>query len=119
MNISYRISDPQEHHEIERAKLATTLEEFMARRISDAVFEASLYALGYRGQNLRVEYRFRWDERYRAEQARAGGSSMREFLLRAAPNGVPDGRSLTVIVRGRLVRWNSDGSVETVSKRRP
>ena len=119
MSMADRRFNPQDHAEVERFRLAQAYEQFTARTISDAVFKASLYAIGFRGQNLEVEYRFRWDERYRAEQARAGGSSMREFLLRAAPNGVPDGRSLTVIVRGRLVRWNSDGSVETVSKRRP
>lgn len=49
--------DPQGADEIWRAKFATATEEFQAGAISEDVFRASLYALGYRGQGLACEFR--------------------------------------------------------------
>ena len=61
--------DPQGYAEIELAKLTAAVDEFMARKISDAVFMGSLFSLGFRGNALRTEFSFRWDERYLQEKA--------------------------------------------------
>lgn len=53
--------DPQGAAEIFRAKLEAAVAEFNVRTISDDVFSASLYALGFRANRLREEFRY-YDE---------------------------------------------------------
>lgn len=47
--------DPVGAAEIWRAKREAAIEEFQAGRISEDVFTATLYGLGYRSQELRSE----------------------------------------------------------------
>jgi len=60
--------DPVGAAEIERAKLDAAVAEFQARTISDAVFRATLYSLGFRGAALASEF-FYYDRlRYDSER---------------------------------------------------
>jgi hypothetical protein len=47
-----------DYSEIWREKLDLAISDFIARRISDAVFTGTLYQLGFRGSRLREEYRY-------------------------------------------------------------
>ena len=47
-----------------REKLDLAISDFMARRISDAVFTGTLYQLGFRGSRLREEYQYQEGIRY-------------------------------------------------------
>jgi hypothetical protein len=60
---------PQDAAEIERAKLAIAVEQFLGGSISEDVFLAELFTRGFRGQALRSEFRY-WDD-LRIENARA------------------------------------------------
>lgn len=48
-------SDPQGAAEIWQAKLDTAIEAYAACEISEDVFSGTLFALGFRGQELRSE----------------------------------------------------------------
>jgi hypothetical protein len=52
------ISDPQGAAEIWRIKLDMAVKEFSARRMSDDVFRAVLFGLGFRGARLVDEFRY-------------------------------------------------------------
>ncbi len=59
--------DPVGVVEIERAKHAAAVAEFNARTISDVVFRATLFGLGFRSAALACEFRY-WDDlRYENE----------------------------------------------------
>ena len=59
--------DPIGAVEIELAKHAAAVTEFHARTISDDVFRATLFGLGYRGAALASEFRYRDDLRHENE----------------------------------------------------
>ena len=59
--------DPIGTAEIERAKHAAAVAEFQARTVSDAVFRATLFGLGFRGAALACEFRYHDDLRYENE----------------------------------------------------
>jgi hypothetical protein len=59
--------DPAEAVEIERAKHAAAVAEFQARIISDDVFRATLFGLGFRGAALDCEFRYHCDLRHENE----------------------------------------------------
>lgn len=59
--------DPVEAVEIERAKHAAAVAEFQARTISDDVFRATLFGLGFRGAALDCEFRYQYELRYENE----------------------------------------------------
>ena len=59
--------DPVGAVEIELAKHAAAVAEFCARTISDDVFRATLFGLGYRGAALASEFRYRYDLRHENE----------------------------------------------------
>ena len=56
-----RRSDPVGYAEIERAKLAAAVEQFLGGSITEAVFTASLFARGFRGKRLNEEFLY-WDQ---------------------------------------------------------
>ena len=56
-----RRSDPSGYAEIERHKLAASVEMFLNRQISVDVFLASLFARGFRAARLADEFRY-WDQ---------------------------------------------------------
>ncbi len=62
--------DPVGAVEIERAKLAAAVAEFHARTISDVVFRATLYGLGFRSAALASEFRY-WDDLRHENETRA------------------------------------------------
>ena len=62
-----RRHDPVGAVEIELAKHAAAVAEFCARTISDDVFRALLFGLGYRGAALASEFRYRYDLRHENE----------------------------------------------------
>lgn len=49
--------DPEGYAEIECAKLAAAISEYLVGTITPAVFRACLYARGYRGMALEDEFR--------------------------------------------------------------
>jgi hypothetical protein len=59
--------DPVGAAEIERAKHEAAVTEFNARTISDDVFRATLFSLGFRGAALACEFRYHDDLRYENE----------------------------------------------------
>ena len=60
--------DPVGAVEIERSKHAAAVAEFQARTVSDTVFRATLFGLGFRGAALDCEFRY-WDDlRYENER---------------------------------------------------
>lgn len=59
--------DPSGAVEIERAKHAAAVAEFQARTISDDVFRAALFGLGFRGAALDCEFRYHADLRHENE----------------------------------------------------
>lgn len=63
MSEQMRRYDPEGYVEIERAKLATAIEQFRAKEISEDVFKACLYSRGFRGAELRAEFNYHDDER--------------------------------------------------------
>ncbi len=60
--------DPVGAVEIERAKHTAAVAEFNARTISDVVFRATLFGLGFRGAALACEFRYYDDLRYENEK---------------------------------------------------
>jgi len=60
--------DPEGAVEIERAKHAAAVAEFNARTISDAVFRATLFSLGFRSAALACEFRYYDDLRHENEK---------------------------------------------------
>jgi hypothetical protein len=56
--------NPQEHAYLIRSRLDAAIEQFNAGTISEDVFKATLYALGFRGANLACEFRYRDEERH-------------------------------------------------------
>lgn len=64
--------DPVGAAEIERAKHDVAVAEFQARTISDVVFRATLFGLGFRGTALACEFRYHDDLRYENEKAKRG-----------------------------------------------
>ena len=66
MNINSKY-DPVGAVEIERAKHAAAVAEFQERTVSDAVFRATLFGLGFRGAALDCEFRYHDDLRYENE----------------------------------------------------
>lgn len=64
MKLLNRAHDPVGAVEVERAKHAAAIAEFHARTISDDVFRATLFGLGYRGAALASEFRYRDDLRH-------------------------------------------------------
>jgi hypothetical protein len=62
--------DPVGAAEIERAKLDAAVAEFQTRTISDVVFRATLFGLGFRGAALACEFRYHDDLRYENEKHR-------------------------------------------------
>jgi hypothetical protein len=67
MTHTNRRHDPVGAIEIERAKFAAAVDEFQTRTISDDVFRASLFGLGYRGAALASEFRYQDDLRHENE----------------------------------------------------
>lgn len=63
--------DPVGTVEIERAKHAVAVAEFSARTVSDIVFRATLYGLGFRGAALASEFRYHDDLRHESEKRAA------------------------------------------------
>lgn len=59
--------DPVGTAEIERAKLDAAVSEFQARTISDTVFRATLFGLGFRSAALASEFRYHDDLRHENE----------------------------------------------------
>lgn len=59
--------DPVGAAEIERAKHDTAVAEFQARTISDMVFRATLFGLGFRSAALACEFRYHDDLRHENE----------------------------------------------------
>ena len=57
-------NDPEGAAEIYRAKFDTAAEEYQAGRMSDDVFIATLFQLGFRSARLWGEYRFQEAQRY-------------------------------------------------------
>lgn len=57
---------PQDAAELFRFKLALVTDAFMERSMSDDVFTASLFALGFRGVRLREEFRYHDMRRHEA-----------------------------------------------------
>lgn len=51
--------DPAEAHEIWTARYELAVEQYNSEQITHTVFSASLYALGFRGQDLSAELRHR------------------------------------------------------------
>ena len=62
-----RRHDPVGAVEIELAKYTAAVAEFHARTISDDVFRATLFGLGYRGAALASEFSYQYDLRYENE----------------------------------------------------
>jgi hypothetical protein len=62
--------DPVSAVEIERAKLDAAVAEFQARTVSDTVFRATLFGLGFRGAALASEFWYYEDLRHENERAR-------------------------------------------------
>jgi len=52
--------DPRDYAEAEKLKLETACQEYLAGKMSEAVFTASLYARGFRSHGLRDEFLY-WD----------------------------------------------------------
>jgi hypothetical protein len=59
--------DPVDAAEIERAKLAAAVAEFQARTISEVVFRAALFGLGFRSAALASEFWYHDSLRYENE----------------------------------------------------
>ncbi len=59
--------DPVGAAEIHRSKFAAAVAEFENRTISDDVFRATLFGLGYRDAALASEFRYRDDLRHENE----------------------------------------------------
>lgn len=68
--MTYNRYDPVGAAEIERAKHAAAVAEFNARKISDVVFRATLFGLGFRGARLASEFSYYDELRYQAEKAK-------------------------------------------------
>ena len=66
------IGDPSCAKELWEWKMELAVDQFYKRQISDVVFEACLYALGFRGVRCREEYRYHEQIRYDDEQRRKG-----------------------------------------------
>ncbi len=60
--------DPVGAVEIERSKHAAAVAEFHSRTISDAVFRAALFGLGFRSAALACEFRYHDDLRHENEK---------------------------------------------------
>ncbi len=60
--------DPVGAAEIEHAKHGAAVAEFNARTISDVVFRAALFSLGFRGAALACEFRYHDDLRHENEK---------------------------------------------------
>lgn len=56
--------DPHTRWEVESAKFSAARDAYIAGQMTEPVFEASLYALGYRGEALRVEVRLARMDKY-------------------------------------------------------
>lgn len=52
--------DPRDYAEAEKFKLETACQEYLAGKMSEALFTASLYARGFRSHGLRDEFLY-WD----------------------------------------------------------
>jgi hypothetical protein len=52
--------DPVEYHEIWQAKLETAIQAYLNDEfpMTDAVFKATLFGLGYRNQEIEAEYNY-------------------------------------------------------------
>ena len=63
-------TDPVEYHEIWKAKLECAVEAFMNNEfpMTEPVFKATLFSLGYRGQVLDAEFRMYVNDKYEKDK---------------------------------------------------
>lgn len=78
--------DPVGAVEIERAKHAAAINEFHARTVSDDVFRATIFGLGYRGAALASEFRYQDDLRHENETRVKGKIAILRSALLLAEN---------------------------------
>lgn len=70
--------DPEGAAEIWRAKMDAASHEFCHSGMSEAVFTATLYQLGFRGSRLNEEFRY-WDWKRYSLTGCPGGGSRNQF----------------------------------------